>query len=109
MVFVDVVEPVSPGFNVCPDYLPYKDDWVRWGNREAQVKEAYSNTYRSYRLPNYERNCFEMTNVVKLAVWSDWVTGVLRKHFGKMLFDAVLRLLQTWLFLIVNAHDISKS
>lgn len=24
MVFVEVVEPVLPGFNVCPDCLPYK-------------------------------------------------------------------------------------
>lgn len=24
MVFVEVVEPVLPGFNVCPEYLPYK-------------------------------------------------------------------------------------
>lgn len=24
MVFVEVVEQVWPGFNVCPDYLPYK-------------------------------------------------------------------------------------
>lgn len=62
------------------------------------VKEAYS--YRSYRLPNYERNCFEMTNVVKLAVWSGWVTGVLSKHFGKRLFDAVLRWLHHDFFIV---------